>query len=344
MQSFSFRIGTTALFVVGIVSGCGQSQFQTPGPGQARLNASAVQDTTTTRNIASSQGLSGNLLYAAVPPDTIILSYPRGKLLARIKNVWGFVCSDTNGNVFIAGGDLGTNEIFEYPHGGTSPIAKLTVPSQYGLVGCAADPTTGNLAVSGYTIGGSGGIVAIFQSAQGNPQIYINANARDFYFCGYDNKGNLFVNGIPVGSKHFIFSELPRASNTFTDIQLPPTIVQPLGSIQWDGSDITDENPAPTFIYRISISGSVGTIVGTTQINNQTHLTHGPLGTWIQGNRVVAPQGRRNGNLAIWDYPAGGNPVKIIKGLLSHRPRHKFSYVTISIGKDTANRRANGNE
>jgi hypothetical protein len=310
-----------------MLTGCGGSQQ--PGAMPQTPAIATQADRSGSWMLPEAKG--GDLIYAAAPPDTVILSYPRGKLLAKIKNVWGSMCSDANGDVFMAGGAVGTDEIFEYAHGGTSPIAMLTVPSQYGLAGCAIDPTTGNLAASGYSPGGSGGVVAIFQNAQGNPQIYINENARDFYYCGYDDKGNLFVHGIPTTSKHFIFSELPKASGTFTDIQLPPSVVQPLGTIQWDGAYITDENPAPTFIYRISVSGSVGTIVGTTQIGNKTRFNHGPLGSWIQGNRVIAPQGRSNGNIAYWNYPAGGNPVKIIKGLLSKRVRHKFAYVTISI-------------
>src|SRR5262249_50697935 len=56
-------------------------------------------------------------------------------------------CVDKSGNVYIA--DLGSSKIYEFAHGGTTPIATAT--DDYGFpIGCSVDPTTGNVAVSNF--------------------------------------------------------------------------------------------------------------------------------------------------------------------------------------------------
>ena len=58
------------------------------------------------------------------------------------------ICSDASGNVFIEGDYDQNAAIYEYAHGGTTPIAVLNDGS-YDARDCAVDPTTGNLAEIG---------------------------------------------------------------------------------------------------------------------------------------------------------------------------------------------------
>jgi hypothetical protein len=63
-------------------------------------------------------------------------------------------CSNRTGDVFVPN----NTEVFEYAHGGTSPIATLSLPGNSGAA-CSIDPSTGNLAV---VFSGSDADVAIF--------------------------------------------------------------------------------------------------------------------------------------------------------------------------------------
>ena len=95
------------------------------------------------------------------------------------------VCSDASGNVFI---DVDPNVVYEYRHGGTTPVATLRETSNYVPFDCASDPTTGNLAVADLCYGcgqGGQGSVAIFQSAQGTPTRYTDPQMTFPKFVGF---------------------------------------------------------------------------------------------------------------------------------------------------------------
>ena len=79
------------------------------------------------------------------------------------------ICSDTNGNVFIEAGYYYGTTIYEYAHGGTSPITSLSgLGNMIYADDCASDPTTGNLAVVTYGAVRGAGDVAVYTDAQGN--------------------------------------------------------------------------------------------------------------------------------------------------------------------------------
>ena len=100
-----------------------------------------------------------------------------------------YICSDpTNGDIFVPEND----SIFEYAHGGMSPIATLTVPGAYiETRGCAVDPTTGNLAVVAYN-NASRNALLVYRSASGTPTVYLDKKVRSFDYPAYDGSGNLF--------------------------------------------------------------------------------------------------------------------------------------------------------
>jgi hypothetical protein len=81
-------------------------------------------------------------------------------------------------------------QVLEFAHGGTKPIATLSLPGTQ-AAGCGIDQKTGNLAV---VFDGSGANVAIFPAATGMPTLYETHILP--YYCGYDNEGNLFVSGL----------------------------------------------------------------------------------------------------------------------------------------------------
>jgi hypothetical protein len=215
-----------------------------------------------------------------------------------------------------------TGGILEYGFGGTKQIGEISGTASEGTWFCAVDPTTGNLATTWGKTGSEGkgeGWVAVYADISSTPQVYKIPNMGIYYYCGYDNQGNLFVDGLT----HYgavLFAELPKGANAFTAISLSQSV---FGYIQWDGTYITIENVQPPIIYRISISGSSGTIVGTTKLRASKKTKNVPYAfTWIDGDTVLSSQGGpKNPNVGFWNYPAGGKPYRVIRGLTSKKNR-----------------------
>src|ERR1700734_631611 len=96
-----------------------------------------------------------DLLYVSSSKDgsVYVYSYPQGALQGwLLKRHASGLCSDRDGDVFVPEG----NEVLEYPHGGTQPLAILHNALGGVLQFCAVDPSTGNLAVSAGAPGNSG--------------------------------------------------------------------------------------------------------------------------------------------------------------------------------------------
>jgi hypothetical protein len=266
----------------------------------------------------------GDLMYVSAKGTSYVLSYPEGKLVGTISVGAYGVCSDSSGNVFIPSG-LTT---YEYSHGSTKPSASLGLPgSGYA---CAVDPTTNTLAV--VIFGSSGSGVALFKNESGTARVY---NTDIFaQYCGYDNDGNLFVDGPSAGQS--ILAELPSGSGSFFDISITPTITQNPGQIQWYGSYLSVEAgigvPNENLdVYRLSISGSTATIVGTTSFKGIRKVG---WGSWIYGKTIIIPYANTSGgvpNIGYWKYPAGGPPMRRLRDVINKGT--EFTGVTISVAK-----------
>jgi sugar lactone lactonase YvrE len=219
-------------------------------------------------------------------------------------------CGDASGNIWIA--NTKASKMVEYAHGGTSPIATISDPGEY-PVGCAVDPTTGNLAVTNiYTTVGAHGDLLIYTGPRRTPLRYTDSTFYDYYFCGYDPKGSLFVDG-ENNTGAFEFAKLPAGTSTFTNLTLDKTVYFP-GGIQWVGKDVAvgdqgylDESLSA--IYRVRLSGGHGTILTTGYLTGAEDVAQFS----IRGGHVVGPDQdlRFTG---IWHYPLGGRTIKTIDG------------------------------
>jgi hypothetical protein len=272
---------------------------------------------------------SEELIYAAGGCGGVcVLAYPGGKLVghAKISGFVGGACSDSNGNVFISA----DTQVLEYAHGKTSPVASLSLPGDEAS-GCSIDPETGNLAV---VFGGSGADVAIFSDAQGTPSLY--ETRMTSYSCGYDNSGNLFVSG--YNGQNAGLSELPKGSVAFQTLSVDPSVGEP-GQVQWDGQYMSYEdlegglnNKKIGIISRLSISGSSATIVAQIRLKRvPNRLTQ----SWISDGSIIAPYsvtGPNPGNIGVWKYPRGGDPISRIKKFGKHqKDTLNFTGVTLSV-------------
>lgn len=298
------------------LAGCGGAQNQV-----GALPGGMAQAAARSRMLPAK---SGELIYAVGGcGGTCVVSYPGGQLIGALTTGGSAICSDSQGNVFISD----DYDVVEYAHGGTTPTATLSLPGNL-AAGCSVDPTTNNLAV---VFNGSGADVAVFSNEQGSPRLY--TSGIESLFCGYDDAGNLFVDGYTdVHGPQPALSKLPSGGTTFKPLTISPYIGQP-GQVQWDGNHITYQAADTGEIKRLTISGSSVTVVGTTSLRKVNRRGGGA--SWIYGGAVLVPfplHGAMNKTIGIWKYPKGGKATNLIKRFGSYKPSEMhFQGVTISI-------------
>jgi ribosomal protein L21E len=263
-----------------------------------------------------------SLLYVADEgTNTVdVFSYPQGKLKGQLTgfNIPSGMCSDRAGNVYIENGNAYTVEV--YAHGGTVPLRTLSLPG-YPQLNCTVDPVTQNVALGAFdgSCGGCIGYIAIFTGGQGMPTLYQPSTGNPLHEqqgipgCGYDTKGNLFCDAyIGPSGQNFGLFELPKGRKTVTEITVSGANFR-AGAAQWDGSHIDVNASSYGTLYQIAVSGSTGTVVGSTVLET---------GAWVwqflitqQDTRVVAPVSYGSTEyVGYWNYPAGGTPTKAIQG------------------------------
>ncbi len=313
LASYTFSIGAA----VAVLAGCGGSQ---PAAGIPFMKTQSPVASRPVRQTSKSA-----LLYVVTSDQIDMLSYPGDKVVGKIGGgYYGRAAADpNNGNVCF---DAGT--VYIFAHGSTKRIGIINAPSGQESYDCTFDPTTDDIAISVDTIGGPGGFIAVYQTASSTPTTYsIPSNMRDPFYLGYDNAGNLFVDGYGLAGG-YVLAELPKGGATFANITLNKQLNQ-MWAIQWDGTYITVAGPH--VIHRLQISGSSGTVVGTTTLSGA--LPDENTSLWIQGDAVIGPHASRPHNgryLGFWHYPAGGPPFKIITKL-SPNKKIRIGSATVSV-------------
>ena len=110
------------------------------------------------------------------------------------------MCTDSHGDVWVT--NTSTQQIFLLTRGGR--IHRALTDLQGYPVGCAIDPNSGDLAVTnieGVTTSGIGsGDVLVYPHAHGTPTEYTCPNLYYYYFDGYDENGNILIDGVDGGS------------------------------------------------------------------------------------------------------------------------------------------------
>jgi hypothetical protein len=320
-----------------MLAGCGASQGEA---GAQRVTpqvviSKALQGVATSagavhgRSWMLSEAKTSDLFYVSDQDsgDVYAYSWPKGKLEGTLT---GFtapssLCSDRKGNVYVP--NYGSENILEYAHGGTSPTKTLDAVGEYPY-GCAVDPTTGDLAVTNISDASNGaGDLLIYKKAKGNPIAYTDSQFFNWINCGYDDNGNLFIDGYPSPSSGFSFAELAKGSSGLANININQAI-SAAGGIQWNGQYITVGNAnGQGVIYEVQVSGSQGTVEGSTTLKKTSNVFQ----FWIQGTMVVAANiidfNPADGNVGVWNYPGGGKATKIIGGF------KKPAGVTVSLAK-----------
>jgi hypothetical protein len=256
-----------------------------------------------------------DLLYVAILGGLKVYSYPKGKHVGTIKGFYRpeYECTDKSGDVFVVDGD-----VYEFAHGGKKALRTFR-ESDYPAVGCAVDPTTGNLAIRWTTTTSS--FLAVYPNGTGTPTTY--SNSTYFTFCGYDNAGSLYVDGDHYPGGGVRFYELPKGGSTLEPFSANQSF-DFAGQIEWVGKYLTIADLPYNAVYRFTVSGSSGTLEGT------TNLAISPCvvaleSIWIQGNRVLgscitASGYEPYGQILYYKYPQGGSEIKDIQVGLDTAP------------------------
>jgi len=310
------------VLVAVMLAGCSNEYRQAQIPSdstqitaQPRAAISAHRDLE--RSWMSPSAKWDSLLYVSDGEADVVYvyTYPKGKLVGKLVgfNEPSGLCSDTKGNVWIT--NYNGDNIIEYAHGGTKPIATLSDPGT-GPNGCSVDPTTGNLAVAGTlkSINGPSqpGAFAIYAKATGPPHVYsvpfaVTSN------CGYNESGNLSVDGFGWGEKPmFALVELRKGDTLVKNIAVNEVIGEP-GAVQWDAKHLLVGDNEAKAIYEFTIKGGSATEVGALWIN----FGEGHMGKFrVQGSRLIVPTAIGSGpSIRVYTYPGGAGPIKTITGL-----------------------------
>ena len=195
----------------------------------------------------------------------------------------------------------GNDEIDEFAVDGTGPI-KILSESTGEAAGCALDPSSGNLAV---TVLGASDIV-IFTNASGTGTI-VPDGLDSTYFAGYDNKGDLFVDGITESDTYGVV-EMASGSSSFKAVTLNNSIEFP-GEMQWDGKYVTMDDQEAHVIYGYTCRGTNCTLKRTVSLSGSSDCVQ----TWIGKGDVFCPDAG-NETVNVYKYPAGGSPIATLTG------------------------------
>ncbi len=298
------RVGLRCV-MAGLVVSLAACAGQPVTPGSLPGVSSVAQPT------ALALGLKGskqNLLYVSTnlksTPDLLIYTYPLGRFKERTDKslkVPAGECADRKGNVYVTNQDSSgsSSSVLEYAHAGTRPIKTLTVNGS--AAECSVDRTSGDLAVISSRL-------AVFRDAHGSPTYYAFPSGFDSVACDYDDKGNLFVNGVAKLKPHrAALLKLPAGHRHFETIDTPPIMeAHPPGHVRWDGKYLA-MGDGYSSLYQLEVNGTKAKTVGIIGLYGSANL----LSLWIADGFVVGGN-FGSSTVMIWNYPGGGQPSKVL--------------------------------
>ncbi len=258
----------------------------------------------------ATRGSYGIFVSDAYANQIYVFSYPRVKYLGTLPQPpEGFsepqgLCSDGSGNLFVA--NTSNSTIDEYRD--LKFVQALSDPKEY-PVGCAVDPKSNTLAASNIisTSGGQGGI-SLYANETGTAQQLIDPNMYEVYFLGYyADTGRLFYSGDDTN----FYPALSSYSNgKFKIVPLKGATLGFAGTVTYSTATrslaVGDQDTfyGPTF-YHVKSNGKV---TGSTVLACESGYCD-VVQASLKGHRLFALGGE---GIGVFDYPAGGNPIKTI--------------------------------
>jgi hypothetical protein len=304
------RYFAAAGVAVGTLSGCGQSQMPTSYVARSTVSQPS-RIVRVNGSWMAPEAKAVDLLYTVVGNQVDVLTYPQGQMVGQLSGFEGspqYLCVGKAGDLFVtvAAGESNVGAVYEFRHGGSHPIVKLTDPGWIG--GCSVDLTTGDLAVAN-RVSNLGrhhaGTIVIFRKARGTPRVYRTRNMNSFLFCTYDVQGNLLTDG-GNDKNYFGLAMLTHTKRQFEIINLNKSITK-FGPVQWDGKYFAVGFAGTHALYQIAVSGSTATVVKTIRLRSKRRMDIYYF--WVQSNTILGllfDQQKNFGAMAFWPYPAGG--------------------------------------
>jgi hypothetical protein len=224
----------------------------------------------------------------------------------------GGECADSAGNVYIV--DLQLQKIYEYAHGGKTPINVID-DSPYTPYACSVARSSGNLAVanSGYPYYNSGNIV-IYPHGSGMPIVLHGSGLHgdEFFGCAYDDRGNLLamtqynVSSLP----HREFYYLPSHGTKLARVSLPRirNILERAQGLAWDG--------------KYWIVGPIGDSLYLYTIDRKAHYV----------GVIYLPTGHLQGPVAIYRKSFASRGTQMVGGTVDYNSQSSVEYWKYSTG------------
>jgi hypothetical protein len=255
---------------------------------------------------------SADLLYISEYGGGVldVFSWPQAQYLTSISGLNSTppmgLCVDKKGDVWVVEG--GTHpQAQEFSHAG-SAIGDLNDEGEEPY-GCAVDPKSGDFAMTSEEgLYDKPGSVEIWKKAAGTATDYADATIGLMLWCGYDDNGDLFVDGLPANlSSEFALAELPNGGKKLIDIKTKGIIFP--GAIQWVNGGLTIGDPsykvAPA-VDQVSVSGRTAKVTSRTVLDDSYEVFE----DWIAGGTAIGPDdGSSISTVQLWKYPAGGKPT-----------------------------------
>jgi hypothetical protein len=306
MSAFVASLGVAA------IAGCSGS------PAAVGVNLPATGTVPGVASISSSgaswalpEARTNDLLYISDLENQVVTfySYPGLKQMGVITGFFNpeGLCVDKAGDVWVTNNtNTGVHQATEYAHGTTTPMNNLIDPDG-SASGCSVDFRNGDLAVVDFFGNHGQGGVTVWKDAQGTPYEYVAPNIYYYWYCGYDDKGNLYTDGFSSGSAMSLAILRPGKLN-FQPVNIQVNPFWYPGGVQWDGKYLAvGDEYGP--IYQYAVKGLSATLVNTITLNQETEIPQ----FWIHGKTVIAPNSNGH-NTLLYAYPGGGNPTATIPG------------------------------
>jgi hypothetical protein len=300
LARYAFSIGTAAA----LLTGCGGSQPPISDPGAMPQSRLIAMHADRGKSWMLPEAKRDNLLYVADKGsnDVYVYSYPSGKLVGTLTGLSpGGDCVDKAGDVWIVSWP---DSLYEFAHGGTSPIATLSVTGNAELISCSVDQLTGNLAVTSWYAN-----VLIFPQAKGTPTTY-RARWYSHQYCVYDPSGNLYISGTVDHQDSWptALFELKNGGTRIHRLWFRPRFAENEisfpGGMQWANNEVVYGSFAgPAAAYQLTQGKDTVRIAGSTILNGTNEVKQ----FWIQGKSVIAPYFSYSGGggVEILTYPKG---------------------------------------
>jgi hypothetical protein len=248
------------------------------------------------------------LLYVSDSRNKVVYVYGTSNTLEG--TLTGFAeplgeCVDASNNVWVV--DYEYQELYEYAHGGTKPIAYIST-GDGNPYSCSVDPTTGDIAIGIQNFTSAPGWITIC-AGPSHCTNYLHSPVSYVYFLSYDKNGNLYVDGTDKNNNAFVMAvrsggQFQKMTIKGAPINFPGALVNKFGVLS-----LGQGASGTSTIYQIAPDG---TVIGSTQLSHSNDCNQFAINGNARYARITCPN--LGGNVTKYKYPAGGKPIVTLSG------------------------------